>query len=337
MIASEPPAQRPGHAPGRRSVMLIGVVVPSALVAAASLVTLGLLPRLPARVAVHWSLSGHADGFAGPWVTILVPPVVTGLMGTLMTTAALQLLHGDGTIGQLRFRAAWGPWLAATSLTLVYPAAWTQAVHPAGIVPPWWIAGASPLAALLALGSVLLIPRSAIPPPGRDDAESGADAPALRLTPTQRGVWSGTTRHTALLWLVPVGTAVWAGLAVRSEDTAVHLAVAAALVVTILAPWHVTVDRSGVVVRPFFAYPRYRYRFDAIRRATTLTVRPLADFGGWGIRLGPRRRHGVITAGGPALAIELRSGRTFVVTVNDPDTAVRLINGYKLHKETQRA
>ncbi|MFC4122486.1 hypothetical protein [Nonomuraea zeae] len=65
-----------------------------------------------------------------------------------------------------------------------------------------------------------------------------------------------------------------------------------------------------------------------------LRVRPWADLGGWGLRIGLRRRHGLITAGGPALAVTLRSGRTFVVTVPDPETAASLINGMK-KRETE--
>ena len=59
--------------------------------------SLMVLPRLPARVPLHWNIHNQVDGWGGPWLaTLLLPGIITGTY--------LLLLAVDW--GGLDFRAA---------------------------------------------------------------------------------------------------------------------------------------------------------------------------------------------------------------------------------------
>lgn len=72
-------------------------------------------------------------------------------------------------------------------------------------------------------------------------------------------------------------------------------------------------------------FPRFRLPSSDIRHVETVHVEPVGDFGGWGLRWRPDR-FGVITRTGEAIAVRRRSGRRFVVTVDDADTGAALLH-----------
>lgn len=57
-----------------------------------------------------------------------------------------------------------------------------------------------------------------------------------------------------------------------------------------------------------------------------MTVNPMGDFGGWGLRLSVDGRVGVVLRTGEALQITRRKGRPFVVTVDDAETAAAVLS-----------
>jgi hypothetical protein len=110
-----------------------------------------------------------------------------------------------------------------------------------------------------------------------------------------------------LVWLL-VGTAV------------LLLAVAA----TTLA-FHVRVDDSGLHVESVLGMPRFHVPLADVESAARVDVEPMGEFGGWGLRLSTGRRFGVVLRSGEAIEVLRRSGKRFVVTVDDADTGAALL------------
>jgi hypothetical protein len=92
--------------------------------------------------------------------------------------------------------------------------------------------------------------------------------------------------------------------------------------------WRVRVDENGLVVRSVMGWPVYRVPAAEIAKAGATEVSPGADFGGWGLRMAPGRRFGIVTRGGPALEVLRHDGRSLVVTVDDPETGAALLAAY---------
>ncbi|MNY73206.1 hypothetical protein D3C86_2119390 [compost metagenome] len=51
----------------------------------------------------------------------------------------------------------------------------------------------------------------------------------------------------------------------------------------------------------------------------------MGEFGGWGLRLSTDRRFGVVLRSGEAIEVLRRSGKRFVVTVEDAATGAALL------------
>ncbi|GAA3596114.1 hypothetical protein GCM10022198_20010 [Klugiella xanthotipulae] len=324
-------ARRPDAAPLDELMMLtrrlvaVGLVAPVALMMLAAAGTAAVTPRLPDTIMLGTSLGSAPTEPLGLWAAILFPPVVTLLVAIHTTTAAVQLLSEDVTVGHVRLRASWGPLLAALLLLAVYLPTWQQARPAPGQVSLWVVVAAG---AALVLSALLLIPGGAVAALTRAAPLRGAPT-ALRLSATQRVHWSAATRSITLLWVFITAAAVWALLPDHTVTGVANVTMGTCICVAVLAPWRVSVDAAGLRARPIIGRPQFRYPLDRIDRAEVIRISPLPDFGGWGLRWGARSRFGVITAGGPALAVHLRTGRTFVITVSDSETAASLINGLK--------
>jgi hypothetical protein len=180
------------------------------------------------------------------------------------------------------------------------------------------------LAAALVAGllGLLLTPASPVP------RAAAAEAPVLRLGATERASWTGRCGSWPLggLGLLLVVAGVPVGL------LGVPVGGAALVVGGLLVLWccviTVTVDRTGLAVGlgPL-GLPRLRVPLAEIAEARVEDVVPLG-YGGWGLRFVPGVVAVVLRAG-PAVVVTRRSGRTLVVTVDDAETAVGLLNGLR--------
>jgi hypothetical protein len=79
-------------------------------------------------------------------------------------------------------------------------------------------------------------------------------------------------------------------------------------------------------VRSSLGRPRIVVPLDEVVRAEVVEVSPVAEFGGWGYRVGRAGRVGIVLRSGQALQVERTGGRSLVVTVDDADTAAALLN-----------
>jgi hypothetical protein len=101
---------------------------------------------------------------------------------------------------------------------------------------------------------------------------------------------------------------------------------ALAIVIASMFWWIVRVDSSGLTIRSTLGWPRVRVPLDEVVRADVIEVRPLRDYGGWGLRVGSRGRVGVILRSGEALLVQRTGGRSVAVTVDGAATAAGVLN-----------
>jgi hypothetical protein len=173
----------------------------------------------------------------------------------------------------------------------------------------------------------------------REDG-SGSDL-SLEVDTPRKTLWSGTA-HNGHQWLLAgVGAACLAlgilvavtvpgtdGQAAWAMTVVGCLAVGVLLLVGTFAfvRVQVTIDRDALEVRcGQVGLPRRRILLSDLADADYQTCTPM-HWGGWGYRY--RQSHGaaVVVREGPALVLRLRDGRRFTVTVDDPESAVRVIH-----------
>ena len=74
-------------------------------------------------------------------------------------------------------------------------------------------------------------------------------------------------------------------------------------------------------------WPRTSIDVVEIESASAIDVRPM-EWGGWGYRgtLTLMKQAAVVLRAGPGIRLDLTDGRVFVVTVDNPEPAVALLN-----------
>lgn len=89
---------------------------------------------------------------------------------------------------------------------------------------------------------------------------------------------------------------------------------------------HVTIDREAVEVRcGHVGLPRRRIPLDEVSGAHLAPSVSPRHWGGWGYRWRPDKGDAVVVRSGPALVVDLGPDRKFTVTVDDAESAVRVI------------
>ncbi|MFI8103398.1 hypothetical protein [Streptomyces sp. NPDC086023] len=93
----------------------------------------------------------------------------------------------------------------------------------------------------------------------------------------------------------------------------------------------VTVDDEGLEVRcGHIGVPRRRIRLAEITSAEFAPRVTPRQWGGWGYRWRPEKGTAVVVRRGEGVVLRLGDGRLFTVTVDDAETAVRIIRS-RLH------
>jgi hypothetical protein len=140
-----------------------------------------------------------------------------------------------------------------------------------------------------------------------------------------------------MLWalgLIPVAIALLpAGL---SWPMAIWIALVGTFVTAVTYRLKATVDAQGVTIRfGLFGFPWRHIDLGRIREATT---RELSTFGdtGLGLRFNPvTGTTAYKVRGGPAMVLALESGRTVLVSVDDPETGAGLVNDLLAQRVTR--
>lgn len=159
---------------------------------------------------------------------------------------------------------------------------------------------------------------------------SAAPVPAMQLEPGQRVVWS-TTMSSKWLLIPAVAVLLLGPLLMFAPDVPAWIlgvVVLAGVACLSLASIRVTADASGLRVKyGVLPWPATNIAVDRIESASVIDVRPM-EWGGWGYRgmLTLMRQAAVVLRAGPGIRVDLADGRVFVVTVDDPETGVALLN-----------
>ncbi|MBN9612309.1 MAG: DUF1648 domain-containing protein, partial [Actinobacteria bacterium] len=158
------------------------------------------------------------------------------------------------------------------------------------------------------------------------------DADSLELTDTERAVWVGETRMSkpflvtiVLVLILVLATTIL--IAISGSPAWWAMAPLFLLLVAAFActSWFwVRVDANGLEVRSIVGWPTVRVPAADIAEAAAAQVNPLAEFGGWGMRWAPGR-FGVVPRSGEGIVVQRRSGKLFVVVVDDAGTAAALL------------
>lgn len=310
--------------PRARKAVAWSTLVALVLVAVAAAIVWSWRADLPDPIASHWSGASRPDGFMSLGAFVLT--TVAMVVGCSVLFGAIGWSWGAAASTR-RTVAAATVWIGGFGATLLLGTVAmqrglsdaSQAAEPGAVLA---LALLVPLAP--AVVAALVVPgdprRPATEPPT-------PDAPRADLGAGERAVWirraDGGPALAAGSTAV-VGTTL---LAVLLQTWAMLL-IPLLLVVVLAAMFAfvVRVDATGLTVRSVVGWPRTHVPADEIERAGVCRVNPLRDFGGWGWRVGPGGRTGVVLRAGESLAVERTGGRRFVVTVDEAATAASLLN-----------
>lgn len=309
----------------KTSRTVLGIVIPVAVAA------IGLAPYrayrsdLPDRIASHFGVSGRADGSMTPEQFLMI-------FGALMAVG----LGGCVTIALIRRRlqpmvapsvSSVGAFLASMSAGILSITAITQRG-----LEQWQDATISPGALIAWIGASVVVAGLAAwvasSLPFEDSAEMDPGPAAMELVPGERVYWTATL---SARWPVLLGLAIsllGVVLLLVTEPWIGLVMLGISILMSFFGRIRVTADRSGLRVGyGLFGWPRTSVPLSRIAAARAIDIHP-PEWGGWGYRgsLAIMRRAAVVLRAGPGIRLDLRDGKVFAVTIDDPDDPVRLLN-----------
>lgn len=319
--------------PHRRRLLLLGLVIPTVVAVIAAVIVRSWVPDLPDQVAVHWGPSG-ADGFASaaaaPWTVLIIVPVAAILV-------AVGWWWGqDGFTRRMALAADWffTVFLTGLILTLLHAQRGLAGARDIGDANPW-ISLSLALALVAGVAGWLAMPGDAPIDPG---AYLDPATQHLAVGAGEKVVWTRGVRQRGVVPVVGVAIGVIVGVMIATGSTTglvIGLVVAALLLVLIglFTSARVTVDATGLTVT---LGPGLRIRTiaaDQIADVKVVDVRPLRQFGGFGVRTGRDGTVGVVLRTGPGILTTMADGRRFVVTVDDAKTGAQVLAGVALRAQ----
>lgn len=329
----------------RTAFLWVGVIAPLGMLVLAAVVIIAWMPELPDPMATHWGTDG-VNGFASPWG--YVAGIIGIGVGVVILLAVLTIfVH---RLPQSSTKPPVGPWSATARLmgamnlgtgtmiafVAVVGAALQRGLTDAadtGDIGGWTMLGLVLLLVAAALGWVMQPAAPAL------SAEQGDAAGSILLTANQRAAWFGTATMArgglivlfASLALLVVMTAYFAA---QGEDSWWVLAGTTALIAVLIGTmivFRVRVNADGLRARSLVGWPNNRIRMDDIAKVETVQINPMAEFGGWGWRIGLDGRRGIVLRTGEALQITRTDGRVFVVTVDGASDAAAVLETLRTH------
>ncbi|MFS0852672.1 hypothetical protein [Microbacterium sp. 179-I 3D4 NHS] len=326
----------------RTAFLWVGVVVPLAIVAVSAIVITLWLPEIPDPAAVHWSESGP-DGFGPGWTHLVLLGVIAVLIAAFAVLAWFAHRLPEKGRSARASGAGTPQWsvtarfLGAVNLGL---AALISLVSLAGVGSQRGLADAAdaPGIGYAVLGGLLLLvvgslagwflqPRTPEPPAPRTEPAAPLDGSG-----SERVMWVGTASIArsgrgvfgATLLVVAALAAIMAATGSGGTMAVVITLAAGAVVLLALVTtfaFRVRIGPAGLRVRSLAGWPRIDIAAADIASTRVIDVDPFAEFGGWGVRYALDGRYGVVLRRGAAVEVTRTSGRRFVVTVDDAETA----------------
>jgi hypothetical protein len=325
MTAPAPATTRHDKVPYRGWTTLLALGVPAAIIATTTGLAVSWRHDLPDPIAVHWGLNGP-DGFSSLTTSIVWSVVAGSVVASLLW--ALGFFAGRQSFTR-RGAAALAVWftilLSGVSIGGLSVQRGVADARDAGSIDGVLLV--TFLVATAAAGIVTrLIPGD---PPLPTSEPVSPTAARLKLGRGEDASW---VRYvTSPGYFLAIGgvvlTVALVGLLGGQWWFALVLGVTIGLSLVAFLHWTVIVDRDGLTVRSILRRPCFRIPLNEVEMAEVVEVRPLREFGGWGIRSGMTGgRMGVVVRKGPALQVHRTGGRVFLVTVDDAATGAALLN-----------
>jgi hypothetical protein len=311
---------------------LVGVVI----LGSALLIAWSWRGELPEQVGSHWTSMDQPPDTTQSLGGFLGVMAIMGF-GTILLFTAMGWFWGREAMMR-RLMAAMNVWMGAFlgSLTLLVLGAQRGLDEAAGMD-----FGNGGLATAILVPFVPAIIAAALvrkdPPMPATDAVP-ADAERVPLAAGERAVWVERVTGGAGLWVVALAVVLLIAAAVITRMWALLIigGLVAALFATMFV-FVVRVDAAGLHVRSALGFPRTSIPANEVERASVIQVNAFADFGGWGWRVRPGGRVGVVLRSGPGLLVERTGGRSFVVVVDDAAAGAALLNTMADRSEEHRA
>ncbi|MFB7251961.1 DUF1648 domain-containing protein [Microbacterium sp. NPDC056234] len=330
----------------RIAFLWVGVIAPLAILAFSAMVLLAWMPDLPDPMAIHWGADG-VNGY-GPKSSYI--PLTLGIGAAIVLFDAALALFAH-RLPQSSAEPTIGPWSATSrflgainlgiaalmSLLSISGAAMQRGLSDAADTPDitgWMILG------LLLLGGFTVLGWFLQPKHPRSAVQHGAPASGITLAASERAAWFGTVAMNrvgavVIFGLLAVYLAVTAFAVARAPYdgwSAASILLVMSVVVLIAIgcgiAFRVRVNAGGLRVRSFLGWPDTRIPTGDIAKIEVIRIDPLAEFGGWGWRIGTDGRRGVVLRAGEALQVTRASGSTFVVTIDGAEQAAALLQAY---------
>ncbi len=309
----------------RSRFLLVGVWIPLVMLAIAVVMQIAWLPQLPDPVATHFSGDGP-DGF-GPAVTY---PLMTAGIGVLfLGISVLGVLVPAGSAGWGATARFMGAFMPATLIMILVGLTWSLAsqrgLTDAALAPDpglYLVIGAG-IGIAYGVIAWFLQPSLTIAPADMREAQ------VRPLATGERAAWMRTLRvRGAGLWVM-IGALVLlvvvaVTITISGQPEAWWMWTLVLLILVLFATmfvFHVRIDGSGFTARSIAGFPAFRIPLEQVAAVRTLTVNPIGDFGGWGLRLAPGMGFGIILQSGTALQIERKNGKKLTITVDDAERA----------------
>ncbi|HEY4269226.1 MAG TPA: hypothetical protein VGM94_13645 [Galbitalea sp.] len=315
------------HTAARRAALIAAIWFPLAIVVLSEAVIVLVGTSGPRQLIIHW---GSGPDRYGPWWTyaILVAAIgfpVIALMGFFIARATRMVGIN-----------AWIPAIAVgiTVFHALGMGVGSVVFNASPLAPALPLAGGAVLAVASALLTWRILPREA---PASSFVEA---SDALPMKQGEVAAWTGKVDLPAwFVTMVATIAALLVGLGVLLFLTKgwhvwpVFFAPTLLLaVILVTAQFSVTAGPRGFAVRSVLGWPRLTVPASDVAKAGVVSIDPMADFGGWGIRwvIGPNRkgRWGVVTRRGTGIEVVRRDGRSIVVTIDDASSAAAILETY---------
>lgn len=307
--------------------ILLLILVPALLAAAASIVGLLLIPDLPETLAVHWGVDGTVDRVDGlgsyiAIIAFLVPGFALGAAGFSIS----PLRHGTSRL-YARSVVALTTWFGVFISVSMFLGVYAQR----GVTDPYAVPGSTVAIALL-IGFAVAVAAAALAalatPTLPQSTGLSAEGAALPIADGERVYWAQISRSPRGVIAIPIVTIVFIAVLFAVVGLPVWATLIVGLILASLftmMSWRVVVDQRGLTVTGLFGFPRFHIPLESIVAAAAIEVRAFGEYGGWGVRFGRSGNWGVITRAGTAIEVQRRSGANFVVTVEDAATGAGLL------------
>ena len=318
-----------------RGRLVLGLfVLPAVMYGGAVIVAWSLQDRLPEPVATHWNASGQTNGTMTLGQLLLFVTAMTLLLWGIGAAAVFA-----GHAARVRFRAeraamAWACGVTAFDASLLLltvranldQPSWADAhLGAIAIVPTLFLAVVAGCAGWILAGPPPVHAVPEVPPAsGPDEFE----IPPLELASDAHLVWHHDA-HSQMMGVLAAALLMGGFVMLWYLPFGGVLLLVSGIAMVAFVKISVVVDETGLSIRfgPL-GWPRRHVALAKIARVSVDYIEPL-EWGGWGYRIVPGRS-AVVLRRGPGLVVELRDGRKFAVTVDDPRSGAALLEAYRL-------